>query len=140
MSRKRLSRGDGLIDEDTAMSDQFLPDAFQSQDSSGICGFDPFLLMILSFTVVPIALAIVVLSLGALGRVLRGDGSHQSTTRLAENRFEVAGPPQTTARFEARRWMAPPLTLNRVWQFRGRPRRGARRPREWRLRRRKGPR
>jgi hypothetical protein len=140
MSRKRLSRGDGLIYEDTAMPDQFLPDAFQSQDSSGIWGFDPVLLMILSFTVVPIALAILVLTLGALGRLLRGDGPCQSTTRPAENRFKVVRPPQTTARLETRRWMAPPLKVNRVWQFRGRHRRGARHPREWRLRRREGPR
>lgn len=122
------------------MPDQLLPNGFPPQDSPGIWGFDPVLLMILSFTVVPIALAILVLSLGALGRLLRGDGHYQSTTRLAENRFKVARPPQTTARFEARRWMAPPLKLNRVWQFRGRHRRGTRRPREWRLRRREGPR
>ena len=138
MSRKRLSRGAELIYEDTAMPEQFLPDVFQSQYSSGIWGCDPILLMILSFTIGPIAIAFVVLTLGALGRLLRGGDSHQSTTRLPENRFKVVQQPQTRAGLERLKKTGPDLNGNAVRQFRRRLGGGAPRTGERRLRRREG--
>lgn len=122
------------------MPEQFFPDGFQARDPSGIWGFDPILVMVLSFTVVPIALAVLVLTLGALGRLLGGFGSEQSVTRLADNRFKELLQPQTTARLEARRWTAHRREVNTASGFRRRDRLGARRLRERRLRRRERPR
>ena len=139
MSGKRLSRGAGLIYEDTAMPDQFLPNGFQPQDSPGIWGWDPILLMILSFTIGPIAIAFVVLTLGALGRLLRGGDRYQSTTRLTENRFKVVQQPQTPARLERLKNTDPDLKGNAVRQFRRGQRGGAPPTRAWRRRRREGP-
>jgi hypothetical protein len=82
------------------MPEQFFPDVFQSQDPSGIWGVDPILVMVLSFTVVPIALAILVLTFGALGRVLGEAGSFQSATTLAENRFKLVQQPHTTVKVD----------------------------------------
>lgn len=40
------------------MPEQLLPNGFQSQDSTGIWGRDPVLVVVLTFIIVPIGLAI----------------------------------------------------------------------------------
>ena len=135
MSRKRLSRGDGLIYEDTAMPDQILPNGFQPQDSPGIWGWDPALVMALSFVIVPIALAILVLAFQAVGRLLRGNASSPSAPALANDRFELIQRHRPIPRLEVRRYTAPRLKANTIWQF-CRRRRAVRPTRERRPRRR----
>lgn len=122
------------------MPEQFLTDVFQPQDPSGTWGLDPVLMMALSFVIVPIAIAILVLILGVLGRFLRGDGSHHSTTRPAENRLKMVEQFQTTARLEGRRRMAPRPDEHTVCSLRPRDRQRARRTRDRRLHRRELPR
>src|ERR1700730_18656152 len=100
------------------MPEQFFPAVLQAQDSSEIWGWDPVLVMVMSFIVVPIALAVLVLTLGALGRLLRGDGSCQSPTRLPENRFRVVRQLHTDTRLERRRYLAPQLRVNTVCEVR----------------------
>ena len=123
------------------MPEQFLPNPFQPKDSPDLWWCDPALVMMLSFVVVPIALAALFLSLQAVGRLLCGigDASSRSPGRPAKSRFEVAWRTQVEVRPEHRRFTAHHPGANAAWQFRRGARRGARRRlTEWRPRRREG--
>ena len=113
------------------MSEEFLPSVYQ--DSLKIWGCDPVLAMVWAFILLPIALAIIVVSLEALGRFLRVNPSPRSSIKLSKNRFEMRHQSQAAARLGLRRFTAPHLKANRVWQFRPRHRL-ARRPRARQLR------
>lgn len=116
------------------MPEQLLSDVFQSQDSWGSWGFDPILVMVLAFTVVPIIIAILALACGILGRFLRGDGFNQSGISPATNPLAIERQSPTAVRRAWYRDTAPHLTANAIRQFPRRHRRSARRPRQRRLR------
>src|SRR5690349_15666475 len=98
------------------MPEQLLPDVFQSQDSWRILGFDPFLLMVLAFTVVPLALAVLALSTGAIARLMQGSSFDQSATRLVGNRF-MAGQRQRAGRLVRFELASPRSKLNTAFPF-----------------------
>ena len=108
------------------MPEQLLPELLQSQDSWGIWGIDPILAMVLAFTVVPLALAILILTLGSLGRLLCRADCDPPATALTKNRF-AAHQRQSAGRLHRRGWTAPAPNANAVSPLRHRP--GARRTR-----------
>jgi len=118
------------------MPQQFLPNVFQSQESSGIWGFDPILAMVLAFILVPIALAILFLALQACGQLLRGSACGRPAIRQAKDRFEVLPQLRTAAGLVERlRYTARQPNPRAVCQCRRRYRPTFQRARERRLRR-----
>ena len=121
------------------MPEQLFPNEFPQVGSPDFLGFDPVLVMVLSFIIVPVGLAVLVLTVGAVGQLLCGNASSPSTAGLHRNRFDVAQRFQTETRFERRRFAASQLRPNAARHFRQSHRRGARRMRERQLRRRIPP-
>jgi len=109
------------------MPEQLLPNAFQSQDYSGIWGGDPVLAMVLTFIIVPIGLAVLCIALDSIGRLLRKNTSSRLADRTVRNRFEPAQQLQTAARFKSRRYTLRHPKANAGSEFRRRHRRRARR-------------
>ena len=100
------------------MPEQLLPDAFQPLDSWKILGFDPFLLMVLAFTVVPLVLAILARTAGALARLIQGSSFDKSVARrLARSRFAVLQR-QPAGRLVRLEFAAPRQKLNTAFPFR----------------------
>ncbi len=117
------------------MPEQLFPNEFPQPGSPDFWGFDPVQAMVLSFIIVPLGLTVLVLTVGTIGRLLRGNVSSQSTVGLLRNRFDVVQRLQTETRFERRRFAASQLRPNAARHFHQSHRRGARPTRERQLRR-----
>ncbi len=121
------------------MPDQLFPNEFPQSGSPDFWGFDPVLVMVLSFIIVPVGLTVLVLIVGTVGRLLCGNAGSQSTVGPFRNRFDVLHRFQTETRFERRRFAASQVRPNAARHFHQTHRRGARRIRDRQLRRRARP-
>jgi hypothetical protein len=115
---------------------ELFPNEFPSQSSSDIWGFDPVQVMMLLFIIVPIGIAVLVLTFGTLGRLLSGSRSSESIATTAKKRFDVSRRLQTETNLVGRRLMASRLNDSAVCPFHRRHRLTIRQTRECRPQRR----